>query len=150
MNCHSTRLSKQTSGTAHSRPTQECQKMWLGDAGCVWWAHQSHNLFPQCHSAPISGGPCLSNSRFDCCRWWDTWLTHKQLNNTEGIQANLGCVWLWWTNNEHFPICLYSYSLRGTELAWTVSLSPSQAEMDLNWTGTKLDQSQGSCRTPFI
>ena len=64
----------------------------------------------------------------------------KVLN--EGVQANLGCVQLVGTNNEHFPVCLYSYSLRGTKLARTKSLLPSQAKMDLNFTQTRPDQSQ--------
>ena len=59
---------------------------------------------------------------------------------TEDIQANLGCIWLVWMNNEHFPVCLYSYSSRGTKLGGTKSLLPFQAEMEVNCTWAKLDQ----------
>ena len=67
--------------------------------------------------------------------WWDTPLTHKQLKNTKSKLTLDTYGW----DNEHFPVCLYSYSSRGTELAGAESLWPSQTKTDLNWTGTELE-----------
>ena len=151
MNCHSTGLPNQTSGTAHFRPTQGptnvTGRWWMCLVGSprsqfiptVWFCSKWQQSLPfQFQVWLLQGDETPS------------WCTNNSTILTEGIQDNLGCVQLGWTNNEHFPVCLYSYSFRGTKLAGTESLLPSQAEMDLNWTGTKLNQPQGSCGTPFI
>ena len=131
-----------TSWPVHFKPTQgHAKNVTLIDAGCIWWAHWSHDLFPLHNSAPNRGGPCLSDSGFEGHRVTETpgnYTSNSKVLN-KGFQANLGCVQLVGTNIEHFPFCLYSCSWRGTKLAWTKSLLPSQAKTDLNPTSTRPD-----------
>ena len=52
-------------------------------------------------------------------------------------------VYGWDKQIKNTSLCLYSYSSRGTELAGTESLLPSQTETGLNWTNLKV------CVAPF-
>ena len=82
-----------------------------------------------------------SKQRWSLSLWFKVWGTKgdktpsyytsnsKVLN--KGIQANLGYIQLVGTNNEHLPVCLYSCSLRGNELAGIENILPSKAE---TWT----------------
>ena len=123
-------------------PPRDTKNVAVGDAVVTWWAHWSCILFPTVQF---------------CSKWrWSLslqfWVWGTQGDETpsyytsnskvlnKGIQANLGCIQLVGTNNECFHVCLYSCSLRGTELARTKSLLPSQAKTDLNCTQARPDQ----------
>ena len=79
----------------------------------------------------------FSKQRWSLPLWFWVWETQGDktpsyyTGNSKVLNAdtevNLGHILLVKTNNEHFPVGLYSCSLRGTELAETKGLLPSQA-----------------------
>ena len=107
MNCHSLRLPNQISGIMLlSSPTR--------DAKNVSWGCWKISV-----GTPRSW--FISEAQF-CSKWlWSlllwyhiwwmqgdklpSWHTSNSKILTQGIQANLGCIWLRYTNKEHFPVC---------------------------------------------
>ena len=104
----------------HFEPTHRCQKCdrcwgnWMD-----WWAHQSSNLSFVCQFAPKGCSPCHSDTGsegYNVVNYPGNMQTTKP-NQLRVPKITLGICSQ--TNEEHFPVRLYSHSSRGTEVAAT-------------------------------
>ena len=108
MICHSLRLSNQTSGMVQCQAHPGMPKMCHGDAGRFWWAHQGCNLsgstiplqMAVVFASPIPG---LMNRG-----WWATWLTHKQLKNTNVVCPSKPWAHTYEINKEMTLPCMFN------------------------------------------